>query len=54
MKLENLETDEISSDALNELIPELKTQIKKILKVPSYIEVNLVISNKNDEILLTS
>ncbi|WP_407402810.1 hypothetical protein [Sodaliphilus sp.] len=53
LKFENLETDEISGDVLNELVSELKTQFRKFLGIPSYIEFNSIISNKYNEKLVT-
>lgn len=53
LRFENLETDEVPVDVLNELVSELKNQFRKFLGVPSYVELNLIISNKYNEKLVT-
>lgn len=53
LKFENLETDEVSGDLMNELLSGLKTQFRKYLGIPSYIELNFIITNKYNEKLVT-
>lgn len=53
LRFENLETDEVSVDVLNELVSELKNQIRKSLGVPSYVELNLIISDKYNQKIVT-
>ena len=53
LRFENLETDEVSVDVLNELVSELKNQIRKSLGVPSYVELNVIISDKYNQKIVT-
>ena len=50
MKLENLSVDEGTSELLN-MIPTMRTAIRQLLSIPSHIEINIIVYDKNNTII---